>query len=432
VKKAIALLVVLMTGAACGKQPPLVKKPVFPMGRSWDLAPDIDSDELIQFLSLTSGANGLVLISSHAGELRAMDCATGVPRWTVRDAPGSVAVSESLVILVNQSGGVRALDSRSGEELWHAQTQVTDPLTPWTDGQRVFIAGQGLVALDARSGAVLWTLGDREFASPPRLAGDLAVLSDKQGALHAFNAASGRLLWTHKTGSAITAPVAGGQDGRLYVGTANGWFLALKKKNGKIAWRWRVGVGMTFTAVLHEKTVLFHSHDAVLYAFNKRNGHMLWRVPLPSRPLGPPLFFQDVLLVPCFGAQEGRSTLIGIDIKGGQRVGVYDAPAEMAVPPAACGEQVILALRDQTVLSVATLPPTPTPSPSPVPSPAPTATVPTSPTVAPTPSASGSISPSPASTVTVPVNSTATPSASGSTLPSPAPSAFPGSPTSTS
>jgi alcohol dehydrogenase (cytochrome c) len=92
----------------------------------------------------------------HFGALRAIDPATGEPKWEVRyPAPGTAGVmttAAGLAFTGDDSGNVLAIDSRSGKLLWHYQMGApvhgTSPTTYMLDGRQFVLvpAGATLVA----------------------------------------------------------------------------------------------------------------------------------------------------------------------------------------------------------------------------------------------------------------------------------------------
>jgi hypothetical protein len=72
---------------------------------------------------------------------------------------------------------------------------------------------------------------------------------------------------------------------------------------------------------------------------------MVWRAPLPSRPLSGPFLHGPAVLVAC---QE--SDIVGIDPATGRRVGVFKTTAEMQTVPLVAGGRLYVGLRDRTVV----------------------------------------------------------------------------------
>lgn len=111
-------------------------------------------------------ADGALLVRDT--RLRALDLATGTERWSTPESSLQYAASNGLIF--THSLDTRALDSASGGLIW--STRWDGPVITGTivlgDGV-VYSHGSsngGLVALDAQSGSVLWSLIDEEGYRP--------------------------------------------------------------------------------------------------------------------------------------------------------------------------------------------------------------------------------------------------------------------------
>lgn len=347
--------------------------PIFPLGNVWDVsAGDLQGESAA--IQTLAGDGHLALVSFHDGGLHAFNCVDGALLWSRKQIPGSISIGAGLLVTARRNGAVRNIDLRTGDEIWRTQTSVSDPLVPCIDNDRIVVAGRGLASLEAKTGVIHWTRDEAQFTSPPRVIDARIIVGDSRGIVHALDARTGRTRWTRRTNGALVCPAVGDRDGRLLLGTTGGWFMALRISNGGLIWRWRVGADAIHSAVIHEDRVCFAGNDAVMYALKRRNGHMIWRSPLPSRPIGPPLLYETTLLVACYSEHEGRSVIVGIDVTSGRRLGTFETPAELAVPPLSCGERLALGLRDRSILILAHQSPTPTPAPTPIPPPSPTPT----------------------------------------------------------
>ncbi|MGW0660974.1 outer membrane protein assembly factor BamB family protein [Streptodolium elevatio] len=179
-------------------------------------------------------AGGAVYVSCEGG-LHALDAATGARRW-VADAEGAGISAPTVVhgrvyvgmaMSANRGAlGVRAYDAASGRTSWHRDTAGYVGSAPVFDAGTLYVgeaagsvlaldsatgqvswytdtgdAGQGvtvadgivyacgtwmLTALDARSGAMLWSSRPGAFGMcEPLIAGDSVVLCDDAGTLYA-------------------------------------------------------------------------------------------------------------------------------------------------------------------------------------------------------------------------------------------------------
>ncbi len=167
-----------------------------------------------------------------------------------------------------KSGIYYALDPDDGAELWHTQVGPGSSLggMEWgsaTDGKRIYVSIANLYgvptavggagswsALDPRTGAILWQVGDPNAAvalGPLTVADGVVFASSMGGAptaptMLALSAESGQTLWTFAPGSSVNAG-ASIADGVVYWGsgyahlgipgyTGNNKFFAFSK-NGK-------------------------------------------------------------------------------------------------------------------------------------------------------------------------------------------------------
>lgn len=121
-----------------------------------------------------------------------------------------------------------------------------------SDGRVIYAAENDVVsARDARSGKEHWrtTLNNGfVYSSAPKEGGGHVFAGDTTGTLRAFDANSGRLLWTYAQGESLAAPVrSSGRSGwfgsfalsesLVFVGGRDGKVVALRQKDGKTLWR---------------------------------------------------------------------------------------------------------------------------------------------------------------------------------------------------
>jgi len=112
------------------------------------------------------------LIEPTATGLQARDMATGAVRWRANDASLRLARTTRLatngdVVAACDQSVVTALDDRSGATRWTADLRGCGVLL--SDASRIYAeAREGLVALDARTGARLWAVAtEHDVESPP-------------------------------------------------------------------------------------------------------------------------------------------------------------------------------------------------------------------------------------------------------------------------
>jgi outer membrane protein assembly factor BamB len=291
-----------------------------------------------------------VYVATRDGAVRSLDAATGRVRWTVEDRPGVVGVGDALLVVRREDGTVWGLGPGRGVERWKASSGVEGSLPPVIYKDAVVVAGTGLAVLDAATGRERWADAEARPSALPVAWGPWLLVGEADGGLRCRDLATGKVLWTFKTGHALAAPPVVDADQRVLLGTTDRRFVALDLRDkGDERWRWRLGGDVQAPPVVSGPHALFTNHEDVLYALRRRNGHLAWRAALPSRPLSGPLPYGDGILVACFGGRPGETFLIGFDARTGRRLGDLKAPGEVRTPPIIVGDLVIMALRERAV-----------------------------------------------------------------------------------
>jgi outer membrane protein assembly factor BamB len=258
--------------------------------------------------------------------------------WTV--AVGADPIREA-------GGTVRAMGPEDGKARWTAESGVTGNLPPVFGSERIVVAGGGIAVLEAASGRVVWSAMDARAVTPPALTASSVVVGEADGSLRARDLASGKVLWSFATARPLQAAPVVDEAGRILVGTTDRRFLSIDAESGDDRWTWRLGADVQHEAALFERLVLFATHEDVLYALDRNNGHLAWRQPLPSRPLSGPILFGDAVVVACHGARPGETFLIGFAARTGERQGDYKVPGEARTPPLLVEDRVYIGMRER-------------------------------------------------------------------------------------
>lgn len=128
-------------------------------------AGDLELDGTAVWTTVDDGsAPGLLLMTD--GDLRAHDAATGDRRWDAADLQTSTALVLRGRVHADAEEGLVTLDAATGAVLWRRDRAAGDPVggAPLTDGRLLYVtrdaedAGDGeLVALDPADGHEVWT-----------------------------------------------------------------------------------------------------------------------------------------------------------------------------------------------------------------------------------------------------------------------------------
>ena len=136
------------------------------------------------------------------------------------------------------------------------------------------------MALDLATGKPLWrykVTGDGVGESSPCVAGGAVFVGDLGGQVHAVEAATGKGLWTHKTGQEVkSSPVV--TDGRVLVGSYDQSLYALDAKSGRVAWKLETEGPVHATPSVADGTTYVSGCDEVLRAVRVADGSELFQV----------------------------------------------------------------------------------------------------------------------------------------------------------
>jgi outer membrane protein assembly factor BamB len=248
---------------------------------------------------------GDVLFTALPDEIRGRVPATGALRWSHRlggEMSGPLAWLAGLILAPTKTGEVIALRDGDGSVAWRrALGAPSSHRAAWLAPNTAVLtlADARVVALDARTGDVIWEQSLPGTLSAPAIARD-----------------------------------------RVLVGSTNNFFYALDAESGDERWRWRTGGDVIGAAAAGDR-VYFVSLDNVLRAVNRDNGNQLWKAAVPTRPSAPPIAFDDVVVLtgvaPRVDAYNGRTgAALGTfsaatDLEGAPLIDVAPKPYEVAI-----------------------------------------------------------------------------------------------------
>ena len=365
-KRSLALLCIGLAATACagrGTPPPA---PLFPLSPVWRV-------EVTDYVvpPLATDARRLY-VATRDGSVTAFDLVSGTPYWTIEDRPGRLTAIRGRLLLREADGTVWSLKPRDGTPRWTTETGVAGDLPAVLDGDRLYVAGNGLAALDVETGRVLWTHGTvSEVTAPPVPTTARLLTGEADGTLYCRDRATGLPLWAHRTsGPLVAPPLVDEKRRRVYLGTTERSIREVKLDKGQKGWAWRVGADIQSPGLLLPDQVLFASFDAVLYGLT-RGGNLAWRTALPSRPLSGPLQVEGHIIIACH-----ENEILGFHLDTGESAGTLRTDAQIRTPPLVEGGRIFVGLRNRTVVAFA-LPPrlpagsAPTPPPGTPPTPPP-------------------------------------------------------------
>ncbi len=288
---------------------------------------------------------GTLYIGSGDGLLYALDARTGAQRWrfrTGRAISSTPAVADGLVFVGSRDNAFWAVDARTGKERWRLETGRDVPFpwgfesgdlytssTTWADGTLYFGSGDGHVyAVDPKSGRTRWRFatGGRVRSSPAVAEGRIYTGS-ADGTLYALDAKSGRELWRFDTeGHTLESARFGFDrrtiqaspavaDGRVYIGSRDGFLYAVDAASGRLAWRVDHSMSWVNTSPAVAAGVVYagSSDERFLQAVDARTGRERWRLATERPVWSSPAVAGDMVYV-----GDGSGTVYAVDRETGR------------------------------------------------------------------------------------------------------------------
>ncbi|WP_374567534.1 PQQ-binding-like beta-propeller repeat protein [Ideonella sp.] len=267
--------------------------------------------------------------------LSAVDQPSGNVLWTADLPAGSAylnlgfgpAVQGNRLYVNTGRSAVLAVDTADGHVVWQASTGggvVLNNDVAVANG-RVFTstwheccesAARQLFAFDAATGAQLWASDvDGSNMQYPALAlGKRVFVGSDSGAVRAFAADSGKLLWSQPLNGYISAPLVG-QGKRVFAVSGNREIQALDAQTGVKQWlRTPSGTHQVASNLAWANGALYmttqdFSGAKQLLVLNAGNGHVVAKVPLSIRGSFTKLTVIDGRV---YLSSEGQLTALGL------------------------------------------------------------------------------------------------------------------------
>ncbi len=252
-------------------------------------------------------AKGVVYIANGAGILDAFDAATGKALWSSQvnaRAPGSPTVSGGHVFIQDGFGQTYAFNARTGKLQWEATVQpdMIGNCAPVVANDTVISQSstQGVHAYDMRTGTQSWVnqnLGSGGGDGPLTTDGHQVYVFGNS--IVALNAGSGAKIWS--TGIGATTP--GGfalEKSRLYMFDANHSdpdFWVFDAKSGQVQAKAPNPITDFDGTPTYANGVLYGSNGSAVSAWNPKTGEQLWTAPLSSAATTSPVVSNGMVYV---------------------------------------------------------------------------------------------------------------------------------------
>jgi len=302
--------------------------------------------------------DGSVYVGTQAGELLALELATGKLQWKYKTTAGiaesSPAVEGGLVYIGDSAGVVHAVDAHTGKGAWTFKTESEIKSSPVVIDGKVLIGSydQHLYALEAKTGKLLWKL---EAAGPVHsTAGVLdgtAFVSGCDGQLRGVRISDGKQLLHVDAGAytgASPALEAGSNSAAsrraAYFGTFENEVLGVDLSAQKPAWRYEHPerrFPFYSSAALFEGKIILGGRDKLVHALDARTGMSLWTFATRARVDSSPAISAGRVYV---GSNDGR--LYVLDVNTGKKLSEFEAGAPLSASPAIASGYLVIGSQD--------------------------------------------------------------------------------------
>lgn len=265
---------------------------------------------------------------------------------------GGLAGDNGRIIAATGYGKVHALDASSGAVLWTHELESPARSAPTATNGRVYLVSSDNVVhcLSMEDGAEIWSFrGIPETAgllstSSPAVNGNRVVVPYSSGEIIAFDAQKGTPVWGDQlTGGSRFSAVSGLRDvagspvidnGTVYAVGVGGRMVAVAENNGERLWARNIASSQT--PVVAGNSVFVVSLGGELLALDRSTGNVRWKTALSGTSWAGPVLAGSQLWL---GASDGR--IVNVDPVSGQIIGSTKASGPIYVRPIAANGNVI-------------------------------------------------------------------------------------------
>jgi parallel beta-helix repeat protein len=187
-------------------------------------------------------SGGVVYVGSmdtSAGNMYALDVATGNKIWNYSTGPNNLvfsspAVVNGVVYFGSDDRQVYALNAVTGEKIWSYPTGALTESSPSVVDGVVYIGANNnnLYALNANSGAKIWSFSASNcITSSPAVLDGVVYVGSFDNNVYAVNASNGFQLWSYTTGGSVSSSPAVAKGGQVYIGSDDGHLYCINSKS---------------------------------------------------------------------------------------------------------------------------------------------------------------------------------------------------------
>jgi uncharacterized repeat protein (TIGR01451 family) len=172
-------------------------------------------------------------------------------------------------------GSVYALNASTGAQLWSYFAEGVQSSPAVVNGVIYFGSDNGAVyALNANTGALRWSyMTDGPVQSSPAVVNGVVYIGSGDDNVYALNASTGASLWSVSVGAVSSSPAVA--NGVVYVGSDYGNVSAVST-GGALLWSFNTGDNTAYSPAVVNGVVYIGDADHNVYALKAATGAKLW------------------------------------------------------------------------------------------------------------------------------------------------------------
>jgi outer membrane protein assembly factor BamB len=247
-----------------------------------------------------AAGRGLIFVGSDDQALQGLSPTSGGTIWRtplIGMAARAPLVDDEQLVAITDKQYIYVLQSDNGQVIW-SRPLVAEPIgVAIREGWLVVSTHQLLLALDARSGVVVWEFATAgPITTAPVIAEGQVFVGTARGVLHSVALINGQEQARFQLrGAPAATPLLDGP--LLYLADLSGRLTALEYGTGRERWRVETGSALLSAPLLVEDTLFFGGAGGTLYTVDARNGQELATLVLDGSIIGAPAFANNLLYV---------------------------------------------------------------------------------------------------------------------------------------
>lgn len=164
--------------------------------------------------------------------------------------------------------------------LWMVKNNAAVYSSPAVYDDKVFVGDDlgVLSCFNIKDGSFLWQFNAKSrILGSPAVANNVVVFGSTDHYIYGIDARTGEMKWNVKADAAVIGAVTIERN-RAYIGSSDQVFRCIDIQKGKVIWQYKGVDGYVETRpLLYDNKVIFGAWDSYMYALKKRDGKLVWK-----------------------------------------------------------------------------------------------------------------------------------------------------------